>query len=354
MSEGDVASAGRGATALDPAAGARGRVVTLRDIADEAGVSISTVSRVLDERTPRSGNATAQRVREVADRMGYRRNTVASALRRGSTGTIGVVVPRLTDAVMAMVYEAIERAARARGLFAVVTTSGDDPDDEREAVETLLDRTVEGLVLASVRLDDDLPERLRTAGVPHVLVIRTDDVSPSSLGDDEMGGWLATRHLLDLGHERIGLVTGPGFASSARDRLRGARRALEEAGVEVPEGWVVGDGYRTEHGIAAAERLFAGPDRPTAVFAANDNLALGVMAVAHRRRMVVGEDLALVGYNDTPVVANLSVPITSVRVPFDQIATTALDLLLSPGGRGGVRRAMPTLIPRASSGRPLR
>ncbi|NHA68256.1 LacI family DNA-binding transcriptional regulator [Phycicoccus flavus] len=328
--------------------------VTLRDVAGAAGVSVSTVSRVLDDRAPRSRSATAVRVREVADRLGYRRNTFASGLRRGTTGTIGVVVPRLTDAVMAMVYEALERAARARGHFAIVTTSGDEPEGEQEAVDTLLGRNVDGLVLASVRLGDELPGRLRAAGVPHALVIRTDGTSPSSVGDDEVGGYLAVRHLLDLGHERIALVTGPMFASSARGRLDGARRALDEAGVDIPQDWVVGEGYRTEHGIAAAESLLTGSEAPTAVFAANDNLALGVLAVAHRRGLRLGRDLALVGYNDTPVVATLSVPITSVRVPFDQIATTAMELLLTPDAPDPVRRALPTLIPRASSGRPLR
>ena len=203
----------------------RRSAVTLREVADEAGVSVSTVSRILDERAAPSRSATAERVRAVAERLGYRRNVFASNLRRGATATIGVLVPRLTDAVMALMFEAIERSARRQGYFAVVATCGDDADEERRATETLLDRGVDGLVLATARLDDSLPASLRERGVPHVLVLRTDGVSPSALGDDETGGYLAVRHLLDLGHRDVAVVTGPSFTSSGQDRLRGARKA---------------------------------------------------------------------------------------------------------------------------------
>jgi len=332
------------------------QTVTLRDVAEASGVSISTVSRVLDERIPPSKSAAAQRVRAAADALGYRRNLSASVLRRGRTGTVGVLVPRLSDAVMALLYEALERAAQARGLFTIVATSGDDPDQELRATESLLDRNVDGLVLASVQVEDQSPQLLRDRDVPHVLAIRTDGISPSSLGDDEVGGYLAVRHLLDLGHHDIGLAMGPLYASSARDRLAGARRALSEAGLAVRDDWVLTDGYRIEHGVAAGQRFFEGPnrDRPTAVFGANDTLALGVMAVAQRAGLRIGTDLALVGYNDTPIVEHLPTPLTSVRTPFDQIAASAFDLLLRPEEQPRIRRALPTLIPRASSGQPHR
>jgi LacI family transcriptional regulator len=328
------------------------RIVTLRDVAEASGVSISTVSRVLDDRTPPSRSATAERVRRTADELGYRRNMYASGLRRGQTGTIGVLVPRLTDTVMALMFEALERAASARGYFAVVATCGDDPDSERRATETLLDRGVDGLVLATARLDDALPATLRQRGIPHSLALRTDGISPSALGDDEAGGYLALRHLLDLGHRHVAIVTGPTFTSSANDRVLGARRALAEAGVELDADRIVYAGYGIDQGIEAGTRLF-GSDRPTAVFAANDNLAVGVMRAAHLAGRVVGEDLALVGYNDIPLAARLQVPLSSVHVPFEQIAQTAVELALATPARPRIEKVLPTLIPRASSGRPV-
>jgi LacI family transcriptional regulator len=328
---------------------APGTIVTLRDVAAASGVSISTASRALDERTA-SRSAAAAHVRKVAEELGYRRNSFASSLRRGETRTLGVLVPRLSDTVMALMFEELERAASSRGYFAMVATSGDDPNDERRAAETLLDRNVDGLILATARLDDELPRRLRERRVAHALVLRTDGVSPSALGDDEVGGYLAVRHLIDLGHRDIAVVTGPAFTSTGIARLAGARKALDEASLTAREEWIIAGGYGIENGFSAGEALLGGVVRPTAVFAANDNIAMGIMAAAHRQDLRIGADLALVGYNDTPLAARLPTPLTSVHVPLDQIARTAIDLIVEPGKEPLVRKSMPTLIPRESSG----
>jgi LacI family transcriptional regulator len=305
---------------------APGTIVTLKDVAAASGVSISTASRALDERTA-SRSAAAAHVRKVAEELGYRRNSFASSLRRGETRTLGVLVPRLSDTVMALMFEELERAAAARGYFAMVATSGDDPNDERRAAETLLDRNVDGLILATARLDDELPRLLRERKVAHALVLRTDGSSPSALGDDEVGGYLAVRHLIDLGHRDIAVVTGPAFTSTGIARLAG------------------------ENGFDAGEALLgAAAARPTAIFAANDNIAMGIMAAAHRHGLMIGPDLALVGYNDTPLASRLPTPLTSVHVHLDQIARTAIDLIMEPGPEPRVRKSIPTLIPRESSG----
>ncbi|HEU4524047.1 MAG TPA: LacI family DNA-binding transcriptional regulator, partial [Gemmatimonadales bacterium] len=175
------------------------RPATIHDVAREAGVSTSTVSRMLDERLPPSRSATAERVRAAALKLGYRRDVYASALRRQHTGTIGVLVPRLSDTVMAILFEEVARACAQRSGFAIVATTQDDPDAERTAAQTLLRQRVDGLILTTARLDDDFTAQLRADEVPHVLALRTDGASPSSTGDDELGGYLATRHLLDLG-----------------------------------------------------------------------------------------------------------------------------------------------------------
>lgn len=325
--------------------------VTLLDVARAAGVSKSTVSRVLDERIPPSRSATARRVREVANELGYRRNTYASNLRRGATATIGVVVPRLSDTVMALMFEAIERAALRRGYFAIVATSGDEPADEAAAASTLLDRNVDGLILASSRIDDPLPQQLRKDRVAHALVLRTDGKSPSVIGDDEAGGYLAVRHLVDLGHRDIGVLSGPLFTSSATGRLAGARRALSEAGLTVPSDRFIESGYGIEDGAQAARTLLTDPEaRPTAVFCANDNLAIGAMSAAHELSLAIGTDLSLIGYNDIPLAARLPTPLTSVRTAFDTIAAEALAIVLQPDpGQPLVRTVLPTLIPRNST-----
>jgi len=327
-------------------------VVTLKDVARAAGVSTSTASRVLDERLPRSQTAAAGRVRQVATELGYVRDPLASALRRAGTSTIGVVVPRLTDTVMALLYEEIADAATARGMFAVVASTHDQPDRERLAVQSLLRRRVDGIIRTTARTDSRLDEA-EGRSVRQVLAIRGDGVLSAAVGDDGLGGRLATRHLVDLGHRRIALVGGPDYATSAAGRRQGYLDALTDAGVGVDESLMVGGGFAVEDGEAAGLTLLARPDRPTAIFAVNDHVAIGVLSVAARLGLSVPQDLSVVGYNDIPVVAKLPVPLTTVRVPFAQIAAGALSLLLDSDDVGTrTLTYAPTLIPRGSTASP--
>lgn len=332
----------------------KGRV-TLHSVAAAAGVSKSTVSRLLDERLPHSDSETARKVRKVAADLGYTRDASAASLRRGETMTIGVIVPRLTDTVMAMLYEALASAAARSGRTAVVATTDDRPGADRTAAESLLQRGVDGLVLATARMGDDFPDQLARRHVPFVLTLRTDQHSLSSVGDDRLGGYLATRHLLDLGHRRIGLIAGPPYASSAHARVEGYRRAMVEAGVEIDLSLVIGSTFGIEAGTAAARQLMALDPRPTAIFAVNDNTAIGALSAITNMRLSVPRDVSLVGYNDVPIVSHLPTPLTTLRVPFDQIAIGALDLLFGrdrdPADR--IRMSAPTLIPRSSTAPPL-
>jgi LacI family transcriptional regulator len=265
-----------------------------------------------------------------------------------------VIVPRLTDTVMAMLYEALAHACIRAGQFAIVATTNEAPDADRKAAESLLRRGVDGLVLATARSGDDFAEQLTARGVPVVLALRTDGHSLSSVGDDKLGGYLATRHLLDLGHRRIGLIAGPSFASSALGRISGYRQAMAEAGIDVDPAWVVESTFGIDSGTKATESLMRLSPRPTAVFAVNDNTAIGALSALAKQGLSVPGDVSLVGYNDIPIVSRLPTPMTSVRVPFDQIAAAALDLLTHGAAteQDRIRVATPTLIPRQSTASP--
>ncbi len=327
--------------------------VTIIDVALAAGVSKSTVSRILDERLPRSENDTARRVRKIAENMGYVRDVSAASLRRGSTQTIGVIVPRLTDTVMAMLYEALAKACSRNGRFAIVATTDDQPKADRVAAESLLKRGVDGLILSTAREGDDFADNLAQRGIPFVLALRTDGRNLSAIGDDRLGGYLATRHLLDLGHRRIGVIAGPSYASSARQRLEGYRQAIDEAGIAVHPDWIVPSTFGIDAGADAAEKLMQLHDRPSAIFAVNDNTAIGALSSLSRLGLSVPDEVSVVGYNDIPIVSHLPTSLTTVRVPFEQIASNALDLLTngaaSPEDR--IRLSAPTLIPRKSTSR---
>jgi len=327
--------------------------VTLHSVAAAAGVSKSTVSRILDERLPQSDNETAQRVRRVAAELGYIRDLSAASLRRGNTMAIGVIVPRLTDTVMAMFYEALAKACARTGRIAIVATTDDRPGADRAAADSLIRRGVDGLVLATARDDDDFAAELAKGDTPFVLALRTDGKSRSSVGDDVLGGYLATRHLLDLGHRRIGLIAGPAYASSARGRVAGYRQALGEAGLTPDPALIIASTFGIESGADAARQLMRVDDRPTAIFAVNDNTAIGALSAITNLGLSVPNDVSLVGYNDIPIVSHLPTPLTTLRVPFDQIALAALDLM-DEGvlTEDPVRTATPTLIPRQSTSPP--
>ena len=213
------------------------KLATMRDVARAAGVSVSTVSRVLDERLPTSRSASADKIRQVARELGYRRGLCCfqpAARRYRDAWRPGSQANRCRHR---HAFEEIARAAARQGYFAIVATCGDSKEQEKNAVESLLDRRVDGLIMSTCRLDDPLPQALRERDVPHVLALRTDGFSPSSVGDDELGGYLATRHLIDLGHRDIGLIGGPDFASNARNRRKGFERAMQEAGLRIEADW---------------------------------------------------------------------------------------------------------------------
>lgn len=335
---------------------ARGRP-TIADVAEAAGVSRSTVSRAMNREHTFFRSESAARIRAVAESLGYEPNPSAANLRRKQTNTIGVLVPRLTDTVMATLYEEIATACGARGYHALVATTYGDPALERENGLAMLASRVDGLILTTATTSGGLCTELVERGVPHVLALRAYGPSPSVTGDDELGGYLATRHLIDLGHREIGIVAGPDEAPTALARREGYRRALAEARLEASPEFAYPSSFSMESGEAAAEALLAAGRRPTAVFAVNDNTAIGFTSVLQRAGLRIPADLSVVGYNDIPLAGRLAVPLTSVRVPFREIAGAAVDSLLEQvAGRGqGARAARvlaPTLIPRASTARP--
>lgn len=327
---------------------------TIADVARTAGVSPSTVSRALNREHRFYRSPTAARIREMAAAVGYAPNPVASNLRRRQTSTFGVLVPRLTDTVMAMLYEEIAAASLRRGYHTLVATTHDDPDRERDSGEVLLQRRVDGLILTTARTEGGFNEELDRRKVPHVLALRTHGDSAAAVGDDRLGGYLAARHLIDLGHERIALVAGPGYASSALGRRAGYEEALREAGLPVDERLVLPSTFSMESGEEAGRLLLDLDPRPTAVCAVTDHTAIGLLATVQRAGLRIPEDLSVVGYNDVPLAARLAVPLTSVRVPFTSIAAAAVDQLIDllAGVPAETRTFAPTLIPRRSTARP--
>ena len=348
----------------DPSNRSNGRPPTLREIADQAGVHISTASRVLRQPEPADGwSDSALRVRQVAEELGYQPNLWAASLRTRKTTTIGVVMPRLTDVVVATMFQGIEEAATAAGYSVLLSSPPDDLDAQRKAVEFLVSRQVDGLMLSSIHLPGtDFVDSLPLRSLPILLLNRHTDSATSSpnrglpfvSGDDRLGGYLAGKHLLDCGYRDLGVIAGPDHASTSRERVAGFRDALTEAGLELPPNRIVASEFEVQGGVDAAATLLGGDSRPDAVFTVSDTIAIGVLGVARDLGLSIPDDLALVGYNDIPVVSQLPVPLTTVRSPARKIGATGLEHLLALiSGKNVESVKLPVeLIARASTRKP--
>ncbi len=306
--------------------------VTLRMLAEHLGVSTSTVSRVLNspgDTALRWGSAaTIERIRTHADEMGYTPNPQASSLRTARSGLVGVLVPRLQDFVLATIYEGIEEAALEHGLSTFVTNSLDDRAAQRQRSRMLIDRRVDGLIFGDAHLDHAVVDEVAARGVPLVLVSRRAGDHVSATCDDVLGGRLAGEHLVRTGRTRPAVLAGQPFASTAVDRTRGLCDAFAAAGLEVPADRIVHGPFDAAGGRAAAEQLLASGPVPDAIFATNDFAAIGALGVLRDHGLQVPDDVALVGYNDTPLASEILVPLTTVRSPMHEMGRRGVELLI--------------------------
>ena len=344
---------GKGEGAAGPA-GAGAPSPTLKDIAAAAGVHPSTVSRALRQEPPAGGwGETAVRIRELAAMMGYRPNFIAAGLRTRSSRTIGVVMPRLTDGVIAAMCQGIEEAATAAGYQILLATPRDAVEAQLHSVEMLVSRQIDGLIVTSLHLDRaDMAERIKAHGVPTLALNRhAEGVLPAVTSDDRQGGYLAVEHLLQLGHRRVGVIAGPRHASTAWGRTLGAMAAMRQHGVDLDEALIVHSEFEVQGGVTAAQQLLDLDDPPTAIFAVNDTAAVGVVGAARDRGLRIPRDLSLVGYNDIPLVAQLPVPLTTVSSPHVALGSVGLQQLLR-GIRGEPMASMTlpvSMVVRAST-----
>lgn len=326
--------------------------VTLQNIADRAKVHVSTVSRALNPSPGRPvSEEMAARIRVIADEMGFEPNPWARSLRTNRTQTLGLVIPRLVDSVMASVFESAESAAISCGYQAITVSTGDDPVRLAAATQRLLDRRVDGLVLAAARLNEPILADLKAKGVPFVLLNRASGDSICFHADDELGAYLATQHLLERGHRRIAHAAAVDGTSTSTSRRDGYIRALKNARFSVDENLIVGSDLSIDSGIDVGTRLLTRRDRPTAVFAANDDVAIGIMAVARDLGLRVPQDLAVVGFNDTRLADALPVPLSSVAIPLPEMGKHAVvELVRLIEGKKVTSRVFPVeLKVRASS-----
>lgn len=326
----------------------------MSDVAQVAGVSHQTVSRVLNAH-PSVRPATRARVLEAIAELGYRRNTAARALVTRHSGTIGVVTTGLPYFGPTSTLMAVEEAARDAGYFvSIATLAGTDGPSVDQAVEHFLAQAVEGIIVIAPH--DDVRDALVPFSGEVPLVMIAAEPSPgfsfhTMSVDQELGARLATRHLLELGHREVVHLAGPQDWIDARARLVGWRSELAAAGVRAPEP-ITGD-WSAERGYEVGQRLVR-DGVPSAVFAANDQLALGLLHAFAESGVVVPRDVSVVGFDDVAEAAHFTPPLTTVRQDFATLGARCMQLLVAAmrGIELETAPIPPRLVVRASTGVP--
>jgi LacI family transcriptional regulator len=345
---------------MGEAGGASRKKATLRDVADRAGVHVSTASRALDPgQSRRISKATVIKVKRAAEDLGYVRDLVATGLKRGRTQTVGVVVADLENPYNARLIRGVARKLEEHGMVALIVETGEDKDRLERLLRHFMQRRVDAIITAATHLDDrELLDRVVGRTVPVVLAVRglRDGEYSMVVHDDHGGGALAAQHLIGLGHRSIAQLRGPSDIDTFVRRAEGFAGAAAAAGCEdlTVDEWAtvptMSEGRRLMELTLAAGAPFTG------VFAPTDVMAVGAFEAIAGRGLECPGDISVVGYNDVPLVGHLSPPLTTIRLPSEEVGSLAAEVALrqiAEPDRGPESIQLPaTLVDRRSTAAP--
>jgi LacI family transcriptional regulator len=304
---------------------------TIADVARLARVSPAAVSRWLNG-SMQLPEATGDRIRQAVTTLGYHPHAQARRLSTGKSEAIGIILPDIANPFFAFLASAAERVAVDAGYDVMIWSSRNKAERELACFDRLRAGYVDGLILITNHEDDgSLAARIDQARGRVVIVdedVRHAD-APRFFVENEQGGYLATRHLIDCGHRRIAHIGGPSGVMSAAERARGWRRALREAGIDPPVEWHIFSEYEVDAGRADAPAIFKIEPPVTAVFAGSDAIALGILYAARERGFAVPGDLSLVGFDGMPIIELLGPPLTSVVQPIDRLGRLGAECLMA-------------------------
>ncbi len=316
---------------------ALGANVTLRDVGLAAGVSYQTVSRVVNDLSGVS-EATRKRVLKAARKLGYHPNRVAGSLRTSRSKVIGLIMADIENFFFAEVVGGVEAEASARGYSVILANSSEDLDRERRAALGLMERRVDGLIIAPTGGDHsylrtDLPKNF-----PLVAINRAIDARPCGavLTDNEPGATAAVRYLIDRGHKEIGAIVASQTLMTSRERFRGYKAAMDAAGLPVRPEWVGTGGFTPESGFLAAINILSRKDRPTALFASSNRIAEGVLLALQQLNLRRNQDIEIVGFDNAPWAKLVDPPVAVIAQPAREIGQRAVQMLLETIDKGGL------------------
>jgi len=306
--------------------------ITINQVADEAGVSIQTVSRVINDRYDVSAE-TRQRVQEAITRLGYQPNAIARGLASRRSRTLGIVAYDFTDFFFTQVVTGAEQEARAQNYFFMLGSTNCGQGDEPKYLRLLTERHVEGVLFARAGSHNDNQhlQNLQKTGVPVVTTgYYLPDASFTVIDiNNTQGGSKAVDFLIQNGHRQIAMITGPEQIKSVYDRSNGYRQALERAGILYDPDLVVEGNWLHRSGYQAMNDLLAAGKKFSAVFTQNDRMAIGAISALSQAGLHVPEDISIVGYDDVPEAEFASTPLTTVRQPMEEVGQIATRLLIN-------------------------
>ncbi len=303
-------------------------IITIRDVARIAKVSVATVSRVINNSGPVSG-ATRLRIERVAAKLRYSPNGAARSLITSKTSTLGVLLPDLYGEFFSEVIRGIDQRAQRHGYHVIVSSSHNDRREVEIALGAMRGR-VDGLIVMSPDVDPSALEANFLPSLPVVLLncaVKGDAFDTLNI-DNAAGAQAMTNHLIGLGHARIAFIQGAARNHDADERLKGYRAALKGARLERHEQWEPRGDFTESGGYRAAMGLLKRRPRPTAIFAANDSMAIGALSALHDGGVVVPDEMAMAGFDDIPIARYTSPPLSSVHVPINRLGEWATDKVL--------------------------
>lgn len=319
------------------------KYITLKMVAERAGVSVNTASRAINNK-PDISKETKKRILQIAKELGYIRNAAAVALRTKKTGTIGAVIADNRNPFYAEVLNGIEEAAREKNYHIILANTQRDYQKEEEVINLLLAKRVDGLLITPVQDRDDDIKNLIDANIPFVVVGRDfENIEVDAVYNDEVkGGFLATEYLIKKGHKKIASINGFLHKSPAKGRLEGYKKALKKYGIPFDDALVTVGDIDVKDGYERTKQLLEKGLNFTAIFAYNDMMAFGAMQAIKEKGLRIPEDIGLVGYDDIPFASLISPPLTTIRLKKQDLGVESVKLLLSRinGNRKKTKKVM--------------
>lgn len=302
--------------------------VTMKDVAELAGVSKTTVSHVINK-TRHVDESTRESVEFAMKELQYQPNYVARSLRSGETKTIGLIIPDSSNLFFAEISHIIEDIGFDNGYTVILCNSDDRLDKQTKYLDLLISKQVDGIVLISVISEKAQHERLKGENIPVVVVDRDDGTNATDLVlvDNYKGGYLAVEHLLSLGHRDIACITGPSSTSPSADRFHGYKQALADRSIQIKKEYIKTGDFHFESGEKMMDELLGLSSPPTAVFVCNDMMAIGAIRAIRNKGLDVPNDLSIIGFDNIPISRAITPALTTISQPIKKIAEEAMNIL---------------------------